>query len=379
MSVVASPIKTRTKIIFTVLLLLVVAVGLLHSFTPTERLLLHDLYRRFSYFPIVVAAILFGVRGGLFFAACTSLAFIPHLYHFYHMGPTIYLAELPEILLYFGAGGVIGAIAGREKQLRQKYQALSRRLERSYKKLHKQATQLVEAEEQLHASQKLSALGQLSASLAHEVKNPLAAIRGAVEILADEFPEDHPKHEFGEILLKETSRLSSTVDEVLLYSKQKQPSLRPPQLEALPKIVEAVRVLLDNSFREKDISLLIELHPGADTVLLDADKMTQVFVNLLLNSCEAIEKSGTVWVRSSQDDSHVELRISDDGPGIEEGLRETIFTPFFTTRKEGTGLGLAISSRIVARYGGTLCVAEAHEGAGACFVLSLPIHHKEHP
>jgi two-component system, NtrC family, sensor histidine kinase HydH len=363
--------KSRNLYII-VLLLIVVSVGLLHTFTPADKLFLHDFYRRLSYFPIVVAAILYGIRGGVFLAACTSLAFIPHLLHFYHLGPSAYLAELPEILLYFGAGIVTGVIAGKEKKLRIKYQDLSRQLERSYKKLHKQASTLVEAEEQLHASQKLSALGQLSASLAHEVKNPLAAIRGAVEILADDFPPHHPKHEFSEILLKETSRLSATVEEVLRYSKQQQPLLHAPRLESLPQVLERVRILLDNNFKNKNQTLTINLNERADTILIDGDKMAQVFINLLLNSCESMERNGTVEVTSKQDETHVEIAFKDDGPGVGEEQLKKIFSAFYSTKEEGTGLGLAISSRIVESYGGTIRVESPETGTGACFIVSLP-------
>ncbi|HIP38232.1 MAG TPA: hypothetical protein EYG88_02380 [Desulfocapsa sulfexigens] len=354
------------------LLLVVISVGLLHTFTPADKLVLHDFYRRVSYFPIVVAAILYGIRGGVFLAACTSVAFIPHLYHFYHLGPSAYLAELPEIVLYFGAGVVTGAIAGREKMLRRKYQALSRQLERSYKKLHKQAVTLVEAEEQLHASQKLSALGQLSASLAHEVKNPLAAIRGSVEILADEFPPDHPKHEFSEILLKETSRLSATVEEVLRYSRKQQPQLHTPRLESLPQVIERVRILLDNNFKRKNLTLIINLDEQADQIRVDGDRMAQVFINLLLNSCESMERNGTVEVKSRQDNTHFEILFTDDGPGLGEEDKKKIFTAFYSTKKDGTGLGLAISSRIVEMYGGIIRVETPKSGSGVCFIVSLP-------
>ena len=364
---------TKKRYFYSVLLLLVViSVGLLHTFTPADKLVLHDFYRRVSYFPIVVAAILYGIRGGVILAACTSVAFIPHLQHFYHLGSSAYLAELPEILLYFCAGIVTGAIAGREKTLRRKYQNLSRRLERSYKKLHKQAVTLVEAEEQLHASQKLSALGQLSASLAHEVKNPLAAIRGAVEILADEFPPDHPKSEFSEILLKETSRLSATVEEVLRYSRKQQPQLHAPRFESLPQVLERVRILLDNNFKRKNLTLRINLDEHADKIRIDGDRMAQVFINLLLNSCESMEQNGTVKVTSRQNDGQFDVVFVDDGSGLQEEDKKKIFTAFYSTKKDGTGLGLAISSRIVEMYGGTIRFETPENGSGACFIVSLP-------
>jgi two-component system, NtrC family, sensor histidine kinase HydH len=364
------PIIRKTYIFL--LLLIVVAVGLLHTFTPTDKLVLHDFYRRFSYFPIVVAAILYGIRGGIFLAACTSIAFIPHLRHFYHLGPSYYMSELPEILLYFGAGIVIGAIAGREKKLRIKYQELSHQLDRSYKKLHKQAAILMEAEEELHASQKLSALGQLSASLAHEVKNPLAAIRGSVEILSDDFPPEHPKYEFSQILLKETGRLSTTVEEVLRYSKRQQPNATRPPPEPLPKVLERVATLLANNFRSKDITLAINLSDHADQIMIDGDKMAQVFINLLLNSCELLEKNGTVTVDSRETGKQNEILFTDNGPGVPEEDREKIFTAFYSTRDDGTGLGLAISSRIVESFGGTIRVETPENGIGVRFIVSLP-------
>ena len=368
--------KTRQAYIF-LLLLIVVSVGLLHTFTPIDRVVLHDIYRRVSYFPIVVAAILFGIRGGLFLAACTSIAFIPHLRHFYHLGPSAYLAELPEVILYFAAGIVIGAIAGKEKQLRIKYQDLSNQLERSYKKLHTQASTLVEAEEQLRASQKLSALGQLSASLAHEVKNPLASIRGSVEILADDFPPDHPKHEFAEILLKETDRLSTTVEEVLRFSRNQKANRQSPSFEPLPQVLERVTTLLDNNFRNNNINLQMQLPAQADHFLVDGDKMSQVFINLLLNSCEAMGKDGTIEVKAGQDGKQMQIIFADNGPGIPEADRKKIFTPFYSTRKEGTGLGLAISSRIVESYGGTITVDSREQGSGAIFTVSLPLQNRQ--
>lgn len=360
------------QIYIALLLVIVVLVGLLHTYTPIDQVVLHDIYRRVSYLPIVVAALFYGVRGGLLLAVCTSIAFIPHLRHFYHLGPSAYLAELPEVLLYFGAGILVGAIAGKEQKLRIKYQELSCRLERSYKKLHTQTSELVAAEEQLRASQKLSALGKLSASLAHEVKNPLASIRGAVEILSDDFSPGHPKHEFLEILLKETSRLSNTVEEVLRFSRNQQLGPEKISLEPFPQVLERVATLLDNNFRKKNIALNINLSPDVDNFMVNGDKMAQVFINLLLNSCEALDNNGMVQVQANRKDGQLLITFEDNGPGIPEAERANIFTPFYSTRQEGTGLGLAISSRIVESYGGLIGVGSRKKGRGVVFTVSLP-------
>jgi signal transduction histidine kinase len=208
------------KLLFIILVLVVLGIGFLHFTTPAELFFYHDTYRRLSYFPIVLGALWFGIWGGLILAVMSSLAFIPHVILYIGQGTGSYLSELTEIILYLAAGTVTGVIAGRESRLREKYRLLSEKLEKSYAKLHRETQLLLEAEEQLSVTQKLSALGQLSASLAHEIKNPLSSIKGTADILLDEFPDGHPKREFVEILLKETSRLNNTVEEVLQFSRR---------------------------------------------------------------------------------------------------------------------------------------------------------------
>ena len=363
----------RSRLYQGLLLLSILLIGLLHTFTPGDRIVLHDIYRRISYFPIVVAALLYGVRGGLLAALFTSIAFIPHLRHFYLLGPSAYLSELPEILVYFGAGLVVGVIAGREKKLRIRYQHLSNRLERSYKKLHAQASLLVKAEEELRLSQKLSALGRLSASLVHEIKNPLASIRGSVEILADDFPPDHPRHEFAQILLKETGRLSQTVEEMLRFSRQRSDQPQKRNLEPLTRVLERAATLLDNQFRKNGIDLHLDLSGGSGDFPVDGDRMAQVFINLMLNSCEAMEQGGWLRISAVRDRETMKIIFTDNGPGIATEDRDRIFEPFYTTRHHGTGLGLAISSRIVESQGGTITVDERSGGGGTVFTISLPL------
>lgn len=356
------------------MILFVIGIGFLHEVTPGDQFVFHEIYRRLGYFPIVVAAILYGVSGGLIVAGCTVVAFIPHLRHFYHIDSSIYLSELPEIALYLAAGYVTGAIAGREKKLRVKYQDLSEKLENSYNRLHQETALLIEVEEQLRASQKLSALGQISASLAHEIKNPLAGIRGAAETFLDEFPPGHSKREFVEILLKEISRLSATVDNVLHFSRDQQHHNQSslPQLEKLENVVNRVVKLLDNQFRKNSIDVVVELSKDTRDFMVDGDKMVQVFMNLLLNSCESITGQGRIQLSSEKNDKEVSVHFADNGPGISEKERENIFKPFYSNRLEGTGLGLTISSRIVERYGGHITLSDSRKG-GACFTVILPL------
>jgi len=360
------------KFIFAVLLLTVVGIGFLHFYTPGDLVVYHAAYRRFSYFPIVLGAIWFGLWGGIFFAVLSSVAFIPHLLLYLGDDPRIYLNELIEVALYLAAGTLTGFIASREAKLRDKYRKLSEELEVAYKRLHQESAVLLEVEAQLGANQKLSALGELSASLAHEIKNPLSSLKGTAEIILDEFPEDHPKREFGEILLKEVDRLSVTVNEILQYSRGHAMVGGDQPPEPLIEVVNRVSRLLESHLRKKSVTLRIDACPEADSFMIDGSKMVQVFLNIILNAIDVLPRNGIINIKIRTAGKEMVVAISDNGPGIPEKMRQDIFKPFISWKEHGTGLGLSISAKIVESIGGRIDVSESAEG-GACFAVSLPI------
>lgn len=359
------------KILFIVLLLIVVGIGLLHFYTPGDLGVYHAAYRRFSYFPIVLGAIWFGLRGGILFAVLSSLAFIPHLFLYIGEDPRIYLNELIEVILYMAAGTLTGFIASREAKLRDKYRLLSEELEEAYGRLHRESAVLLEVEAQLGANQKLSALGELSASLAHEIKNPLSSLRGTAEIILDEFPPGHPKREFGEILLKEVDRLNLTVDEILQFSKGQPYSANDKPFESLIEVVNRVVRLMESHLRKKSVQLQLDVCPEAEEFLVDGSKMSQVLLNIILNGIDALTENGVVKVQIKAEDREMVVVVSDNGPGIPENMRQDIFAPFVSGKEHGTGLGLSISAKIVESMEGQINVSESAEG-GACFAISLP-------
>ena len=361
------------KILFGILVLVVIGIGLLHFTTPGYMIFYHDMFRRLSYFPIVLGAIWFGVWGGLTLAVLSSIAFIPHILIYIGQETTTYLGELTEIILYLAAGTVTGIIAGRESLLRQRYKELSEKLEKSYEKLHRETQLLLELEEQLSAAQKLSALGQLSASLAHEIKNPLSSIMGTAEILLDEFPKDHPKREFVEILLKETTRLNNTVEEVLQFSRQGMPGREKEDAEAEPlsRVIDRVTSLLDSQLRKKSITLTVSGWEEAKAFLVAGQKLSQVFLNIILNAIDAAPPKGKITIETMKHAAGYKVTVQDNGSGIPEQLKDKIFEPFYSTKEGGTGLGLSISRKIVESYGGSLMLADAETG-GACFTVFLP-------
>jgi len=361
------------KILFVILVLVVIGIGLLHFLTPGYMIFYHDMFRRLSYFPIVLGAIWFGVWGGLALAILSSIAFIPHVLVYMGQGAENYLSELTEIILYLAAGTVTGFIAGRESLLRKRYKVLSEKLEKSYDKLHRETQLLLEVEEQLSAAQKLSALGQLSASLAHEIKNPLASIKGTAEILLDEFPEEHPKREFVEILLKETTRLNNTVEEVLQFSRRgmKGTSKSDMEAESLAQVIDRVASLLASQLRKKSITLSVNGWEVGKAFQVAGEKLSQVFLNLILNAIDAAPTKGEIIIATIKNEAGYKISIKDNGPGIPADHKDKVFDPFYSTKEGGTGLGLSISKKIVESYGGSLTLSDA-ETDGACFTVFLP-------
>lgn len=357
------------KLAYCGLVLVVIAIGLLHFFTPGYLVLYHDTFRRLSYFPIVLGAIWFGLWGGLSIAVLSSIAFIPHLLLYIGQGPQLYIGELMEVVLYLAAGTVTGVIAGREARLQEQYRKVAQKLEKSYDRLHEEAELLLEAEAQLSKSQRLSALGQLSASLAHEIKTPLSSIKGTAEIFLDEFPADHPKREFVLILLKEVDRLNATVEEVLQYSRGQHQDTQ--ATEPVAQILDRVGKLLETHLRKKAIQLEVSGRQSAGDFPVAGAKMTQVFLNIIINAIDALPSNGKITVDSRKIAGGLRISICDNGPGIALAKTEQVFEPFITGKEDGTGLGLSISRKIVESYGGTISCFNLAAG-GACFEVFLP-------
>lgn len=219
----------------------------------------------------------------------------------------------------------------------------------------------------LAQSEKLAALGQLAAMIAHEVRNPLAVIRSSAQSLGESVPADDDARRSSSFIMTEIDRLNSVITSLLTFA-------RPPQLQAR---AVPVRDLLDRAAllaREELSAKRVQLRRRTDgesaTVQADADLISQVLLCLLTNAAEAAPSSEIV-LDASANGKTVEIDVIDSGPGVPADLRERIFEPFFTTRSRGTGLGLAIAKQIVEAHGGRLTVADGDRG-GARFALTLP-------
>jgi two-component system sensor histidine kinase HydH len=240
--------------------------------------------------------------------------------------------------------------------------------------------------QQMKERDRLAALGEMSAGLAHEIRNPLAAIKGAVQYLdPKKLPPDD--REFLEIMIEEVNRLNGVVTQFLDYSRPLKTSMAPT---AVNEVLEKTFKLLESQ-APASVKVELQLAEWAPRVQADAEQLKQVFLNLALNAFQAMPGGGrlTVSTRVARDElafwregarrtDVVEIRFRDSGPGVPEDARESIFVPFYTTKEKGTGLGLAICQRIVKAHQGSI-VVHSTPGEGAEFLVSLPGLREERP
>lgn len=255
-------------------------------------------------------------------------------------------------------------------QLRADRAALQDRLE----DLERTTAELTSAQEQLMRSARLAAVGRLSAGVAHEIGNPLAAIRGLLDLLqmGDLDPEE--EREFIGRIQRETERIHRTIRDLLDFSRS-EPADR-DRIESSADLAEVVSdtvKLLDRQNRFREIELALALDHDLPRVRGDEERLRQLLLNLLFNAADALGGKGRVEVRATNGGGVVQLTVEDDGPGIDREILNQIFDPFVTTKPagQGTGLGLAVCHTIVERLGGSISAANREQG-GAVFEVRLP-------
>lgn len=216
---------------------LLALITLVHYFLGGIRAgMLHSLLGHLYIVPIILGAFWYGARGGIGVALISSVLFSPHLF-LHWQAPFLDAYNFIELILFFLIGGVTGVLSQMERNQRMRYEESLLRLDESHRKLKEQTDVLFQTEEQLRRADRLCALGELSASMAHEIRNPLGSIKGAVEILRDAYGPNDAKQEFIQILLKETDRLNRIVQEFLEFARPKQPELQQADLnEAIESV-----------------------------------------------------------------------------------------------------------------------------------------------
>ena len=242
----------------------------------------------------------------------------------------------------------------------------------SHNQLERTVQTLKTTQAQLVQSEKLSAIGEFVAGVAHELNNPLTSVIGFAELLQQaEVSEQHRRY-LG-LLTMSAHRCHKIVDSLLSFARQQKPERKPLQLR---EIVESAVNLLQYQLRTNNIEVLMQFDDDLPKVVGDSHQLQQVFINLINNARQAIEAyrpRGLIRISSELRDSTVRVLFTDDGPGIATENLAKIFHPFFTTKEvgKGTGLGLSLSYGIIREHGGSISV-ESEPGAGATFIIELP-------
>jgi two-component system NtrC family sensor kinase len=222
-------------------------------------------------------------------------------------------------------------------------------------------------------TEKMSALGRMAAGVAHEINNPLAGILLYSTSLSKKVPSEGPLKEGLEVIIHETIRCKSIIEELLEFSRESEAK---KVLGNINDIVEKALSIMENEFRLYHVSVEKDLSSKLQDTFLDPNQMEQVFVNLLLNAVEAIQDRGVITIRSRMDSSQKfeRVEITDSGCGIPPRDMRKIFEPFFSTKAKGTGLGLAVSYKIVQRHRGQILVS-SEPGKATRFIIEIPTVH----
>ncbi|MFQ5671194.1 MAG: sensor histidine kinase [Acidobacteriota bacterium] len=339
----------------------VLAVSSAHYMTPPAHFFWHNVFQRLYYIPLLLACSWFGVRGGLLTALACAALYAPHILLQWASSRAYQVNQVMELVMIGLMGVVAGVLSDRQRSQRIHVEKVAAERDLA---LH----DLQETVETLRQADRLATLGTLAAGLAHEVRNPLAAMSGAVEILGKEFPAEHPQHEFMEILEQEIGRLNQVVGKYLDYARPQ--ALEPRPLDVQESVRSAV-ALLQRSADRSAVRFQCHLPAGLPPALADPVQLHQALVNLLLNGIQAMPSGGLLEVNLGMAPNGIQVEVRDHGDGLPGGARERLFEPFFSTKPGGTGLGLAVASQIASSHGGSLTAEDVREG-GALFRLVLP-------
>jgi len=475
-------------VVAVVAMLAIITVLHLYTGAGSTTMVLHELYRRLYYLPILYAAFVFGRRGGLATSAAAALLFAPHAE--LSLGGLFgaHIDNLYEIVMYVVVGVLFGWLRDMEEYRTNDLRQVSIKLEDAYRKLEERAIQVINVQdytqsilrsitsgvitmgpdgsvatanpaaermlgmhevdmvpkpvrslfrddgglgadvtkvldgrlpktmrdlqlvtkegrtvhvqasasrmrdvsghilgavvtledvsevkaltEQLIRADRLAAMGELTAGVAHEVRNPLGIIRASVQLLEERGTDNDRAAEALGVIKQEIDRLDRVIKALLDFGRPSTPTMLPTDVNDVVRDV----VLFTRQFATRSrVEISERLADGLPKVSADPDQLKQVFVNLVSNAVQAMEETGgTLTLETMEGEGYVVIRVADDGPGIpEEGVGK-VFDPFYSTRDAGTGLGLTIVHRIVDDHDGHIEV-ESAGGAGTVFTVSLPM------
>ncbi len=335
---------------------------------------IHDLHRTLFLIPVIYAALVFRVRGSLIASLVFLCVVLPRALYF---SPNADPLLRPLLFVIFAT--FISLLLATQLNRVEKERKAHAELTAAYRELSENQQHLKESQEQLIQLEKLTSLGQLAASIAHEVNNPLTGVLVYTQLLikkinSDKFSKESALDNLSK-MESELTRSTKLIKNLLDFARQSSPTMREVDIN---DIINRSFDLIAHSAGKQNIQVIKELDPSLPRLTADPDQLQQVFTNLILNAVQAMSRGGRLTLRTSADNSQLKIEVQDTGCGISLENMPKLFTPFFTTKRDvkGVGLGLAVSYGIIQRHQGKIEV-QSKEGEGTTFTVYLPLHHEE--
>jgi two-component system, NtrC family, sensor histidine kinase HydH len=342
---------------------MVVALAIFTWIVPPQEYVLHNILHHMNILPFMLAGLLFGWRGALKALVLASVLLAPSIHRHWYTEHLDAQDEIVELSTFGTAGLIAGVLANRERLQRVRAEITKIELEQVYLELHQNIDQMKKTE-------RLTAAGELAASLAHEIRNPLASISGAAGILVRGQATPENRAECLDILMRESHRLDKLLTNFLDFARPRLPRF---QWTEPVSLIQSVATLAKHAALLDDVELQQQMPERLREIEVDAEQIKQVLLNLVLNAVQATQGKGIVLIRSFATPDRFCVEVQDEGVGIPSENLDRIFDPFFTTKDSGTGLGLAVVANIVSQHGGSLtCRANGEQTPGTTFRMELP-------
>lgn len=329
---------------------------------------IHLLHYYFFYLIIIYSAHKFGLIGGLISSIILSLIYNPKSYMLI-MGykDSGLIRPFLEIVMMYTLGIFSGLFSQKLYLEKEKLRIVSEELKRSLTLLEESVEEKIRMEKEIAKSDRLRVLGQLTAGIAHEIRNPLATIRSGINLMKSGKVDER----IIELVTSEIDRLNNFVDRFLHYARVgKGDEIDIPAGDFFDEVVEFARL----TCKDRENVKIESISNLSDDILIKGDKnyLKQAIFNIILNcieACETLSYLGKVFIKGYFKDKYVYFEISDNGKGINESIKDKIFEPFFTTKEKGTGLGLTIAFKIIKEHNGDITV---ENNGGARFIIKIP-------
>ncbi len=320
-----------------------------------------------SLLSVLLVTFTIGNRSGEIILAICLISWATHHY----ISRRRKLRAIRSVLSEYQGGNFIAKVINIENSDKSPLDVLAFQINSLGEQLERlKSTLKVDYTEELEKADRLASVGELAASVAHEIRNPVAGIANAIQVLSSEMQDSDENRLIISEIQKQAQRVNRAINNLLHYTRPAPLDLVPCELN-FP--IDGVMVLLDGRIRENRIKLNMQLVASPPNVLIDVQQIQQVFVNLILNAIQAMPNGGILTLETFSDEEHVELLITDSGDGIPDDVSPYIFRPFFTTKHQGTGLGLSISRKIIEEHSGSIEL-DSSRSKGTGFRIRLPIY-----